>query len=795
MGQPNKIRAAFRSALFLFWTVWIPLCLQGQNPTFVFSGKVVDSESGEGLPAATLQENGKVLSVCNAKGEFSFSFNSESLTVSVRYMGYQAFETKLNASTAFHTIPLQASSTALAAVVVTGSRYGKRAAEETVSIEVIGKELIKNTAAVETAEMLNRVPGIQVSDGQANIRGGSGYAYGVGSRVSVLLDGLPILAADQMNAEWQYLPLEITDQIEVIKGASSVLYGSGSMNGIVHVLTTWPGQEPETRLAVYSEVFDQPRTPEQRWYSSGETPNAHGMFFSHTQKIGDDVDLVIGGNSHLERSFRQFNDEQRLRLNIKTRYRIPSKPGMTLGINATGMYENSNRFLLWSGSDANAYRAFAYSDDRYYFFNVDPFWTWNRSKASHQLKTRYFRKLRFGTGTDIDAIANIALADYQFQQRLWKQKLVMTVGGTGSYGWTQSNLFLPELQLDSLGNPARFFELFSAAVFGQLEGTFNRLNVLLGLRYEVNGADLLVEGSIPVLRLGANYRISEQTFARVSFGQSYRMPSLAERFLQSNVGGLNIFPNFDLLPETGINSELGIKSGFRIGKHWTGSLDAALFWMEYDRMTEYTLGFYPPAGTDTALSWLGWKSLNTGRARMAGFEWSIQGSGNFGRLKIQPMLGYTYSFGTNLDDNPDMIAPGLFLERMFSTLFQNLINQPEANWLLPMRSRHLIRMDLQADWKRWGLGINLRYQSFIERYDPNFGVISLAIPDFNDSYLANRTHRNGDCIIDLRLQYRIPKWNCRLSFLVKNIGSLEFADRPGIMNAPRSFNLRWDFSW
>lgn len=769
--------------------------LGAQAPRAVFQGKVVDAQSGDGLPGATLQKGKEVLGLCGPTGEFRFELEQAETLVLVRYVGYTPQEVLLQAGDSGREIRLKPEATSLDAMVVTGSRYGKRAAEETVSIEVVSRELIKNTSAVESAEILNRVPGVQVSDGQANIRGGSGYAYGVGSRVSVLLDGLPILAADQMNAEWQYLPLEMTDQIEIIKGASSVLYGSGSMNGIVHVLTTWPGAEPETRLGVYSDVVDQPRTPEQRWYASGETPHSQGLFFCHSERIGQNFDLVLGGNGHVERSFRQFNDEQRLRFNLKTRYRIPSKPGMVVGLNATGMYENSTRFLIWSGSDANAYRAFSFSDDRYYFFNLDPFWSWHRNKASHQLKTRFFRKFRFGTGTDIDAIANIALADYQFQQRFWDNKLVATAGMTGSYGWTQSNLFLPELQLDSLGNPARFFELFSAAAFAQVEGSFNRLNVLLGLRYEINGSDLLVEGSIPVLRLGANYRLSEQTFLRFSLGQSYRMPSLAERFLRGNVGGLNIFPNFDLLPETGINSELGIKAGFKLGKIGTGSFDASVFWMEFDRMTEYSLGFYPPAGTDTSLAWLGWKSLNTGRARIAGFECAVQGTMQYRKLRLQPMIGYTYSFGTNLEKNPEMQNVGLFLERMGGTFFQNLQDKPEAEWLLPMRSRHILRMDVQGDWKRWGFGLNVRYQSFIERYDPNFTVVSLAIPDFNDSYLLNRKHRNGDWIVDVRLQYHLPKWNCRVSFLVKNIGSLEYADRPGIMNAPRSFTLRWDFSW
>ena len=63
-------------------------------------------------------------------------------------------------------------------------------------------------------------------DGQANIRGGSGYSYGAGSRVMLLMDDLPILTGDVNEVKWNYLPVEIIGQVEVIKGASSALYGS-----------------------------------------------------------------------------------------------------------------------------------------------------------------------------------------------------------------------------------------------------------------------------------------------------------------------------------------------------------------------------------------------------------------------------------------------------------------------------------------------------------------------------------------------------------------------------------------
>jgi iron complex outermembrane receptor protein len=142
------------------WIFSLGLC--AQEPRSVFIGKVVDAQSGEGLPGATIQKGKEVLGVCGASGSFRFEWEPTEALVLVRYVGYSSMEVLLRAADSGTVIRLKPAAMALGAMVVTGSRYGKRAAEETVSIEVVSRDLIKNTSAVEAAEILNRVPGVQV---------------------------------------------------------------------------------------------------------------------------------------------------------------------------------------------------------------------------------------------------------------------------------------------------------------------------------------------------------------------------------------------------------------------------------------------------------------------------------------------------------------------------------------------------------------------------------------------------------------------------------------------------------
>ena len=51
------------------------------------------------------------------------------------------------------------------------------------------------------------------------------------------------------------IPLENVEQVEVIKGASSVLYGSSALNGIINIRTARPGLTPKTRFMAYVGVY------------------------------------------------------------------------------------------------------------------------------------------------------------------------------------------------------------------------------------------------------------------------------------------------------------------------------------------------------------------------------------------------------------------------------------------------------------------------------------------------------------------------------------------------------------
>ena len=131
-------------------------------------------------------------------------------------------------------------------------KFDKPIEEQTVTMIVLKPELIenKNTRSIETA--LDQTPGLNILDGEPQIRGGSGFTFGVGSKVAVIVDDMPMLSGDAGRPEWGFIPVENISQIEVVKGAASVLSGSSALSGSVNIRTAYPTSKPKTKINIYN---------------------------------------------------------------------------------------------------------------------------------------------------------------------------------------------------------------------------------------------------------------------------------------------------------------------------------------------------------------------------------------------------------------------------------------------------------------------------------------------------------------------------------------------------------------
>ena len=135
-------------------------------------------------------------------------------------------------------------------VVVSAGRFEQKLSDVTVSMDVVKAGDIARQAPTDISSTLRTLPGVDIVDKQPSMRGGSGWTYGVGARSQILIDGMSTLNPKTGEINWNTIPLENVEQVEVIKGASSVLYGSSALNGIINIRTCTSGTELRKHVSV-----------------------------------------------------------------------------------------------------------------------------------------------------------------------------------------------------------------------------------------------------------------------------------------------------------------------------------------------------------------------------------------------------------------------------------------------------------------------------------------------------------------------------------------------------------------
>ena len=745
------------------------------------------SNGKESLPGATVvitDENKNLVlnGVCDEAGLFYLvNLPEGKYRVEVRFIGFKTKSlslTQTQRSNDWHTlnITLEESQSILATTVVTASRTTQRIEETSVSLTVIKPNLIENKNPTDIQQTLQQVPGVNVVDGQANIRSGSGWSYGTGTRVLLLVDDLPLISPDANQILWPMVPFESLEQMEVIKGASSALYGSSALNGVINIRTR-SDFENKTWLNVFTGFHDAPARESLKWWDGLQTISGLQLSHSNKLKFKDDKQYFgyLFGVNALDDNGYQFNSpDNRARLHYKFKYHLSNR--VQIGLDGNISHRENGSGLIWLDGD----NALIPIDSNATFttgnsFYIDPWIHFNHGKKTrhiHKINGRYFAQNNVSSD-NVSVFDNSAisyLGQYQYQI-VTPRKTKYNSGFYYMASESNSELF------------QGFHQSENIAAYFQVDAVYRkRLNWTLGARYEHFTLDDRSLGR-PVFRAGANYRLAKYSFLFASIGQGFRFPSMAEAFTSTSVGSVNVFPNTNLNPEIGINYEIGIKQALAIG-NFKSHIELSAFWMDYKDMIEFTFNRWDTVGGIAALpQQLGFRSVNVGAVRITGIEATLTGELKHGKSEWTFLLGYAYS--NPRVRNPDL--PYIFNEITGQLISYNSIST-DTTGLLKYRFQHQVKADIQWRWRNFRLGGSVRYNDFLQAYDRAFYDPAL-IPD------VERIHRQfeaGDLFIDLRVGYHLNK-HVQLNFLVDNLLNREFMIRPAFLGPPRRWMMQVQF--
>jgi outer membrane cobalamin receptor len=195
-------------------------------------------------------------------------------------------------------------------------------------------------------------------------------------------------------------------------------------------------------------------------------------------------------------------------------------------------------------------------------------------------------------------------------------------------------------------------------------------------------------------------------------------------------------------------------------------------------MVEFNFGQWAPLDFTNVLKSFGFKSVNVGNTRISGVDVSLTGTGRIGAVTIKPLLGYTYT-------DPVSLTP----DKVFATdssgtnyTYRNTSSDTTGN-TLKYRYNHLAKADIELGYRKWTLGLSMRYNSYMKNTDLIFDIL---VPGVKQGRSINP---NGDYLFDTRISYQVTS-KFRINFLINNLTHHEQMTRPADMRPPRLFLLQ-----
>ena len=651
----------------------LPAALQGQATGVVY-GAVRDT-TGHGVRSASVSITGSRLRTNTGNtGAYRLeAVPAGPITLQVQALGFQP-ESVVVTITANDSTRVDFTLRAvqnLAPIVVTAGKRQQSLQDVVTSVALVTDSAIARRAVTSIDEAVDRAPGVQFLNGQVNIRGSTGYVQGLGSRVLLLVDGVPANQGDRGGINWDLLPVDAVERVEVVKGAGSALYGSAALGGVINLITRDVPDDAHARIRVIGGGFAGP--PHDVWKFRDYTGIEGGVDVIASWGRDPFRGAVAAGTRHSD-GYRQQDQRDHWQLAGKGQYRLDPVTRLDLsGAWASDQYQVPLSWCMRGRCDdrGQAYQPFLVDtgglgdhtrSDKGYLTAVvsrEPSPTVSWLARGSWLRTDFTDYQRAGNDFGIanrfgGEVRGVVHPDHG---------RVVTVGGEVAFSDVTSDIFGVHTQAEY-------------AAYGEGEHGLGAARLTTGARIDFLAVDGGGLTAVVSPRLGGVLPVGRGVW-RASLGRGFRAPSLAERFVTTFVSGIRVVPNPTLRPEEAWTAEVGHARGFANERL---RVDAALFWTEARRLIEPTF--------NTAALQIQFQNL--ARARLTGLDLSVTAPLT---PRLSTSLAYMFLYARELATDTTPARP------------------------LPFRPRHLLTLSADYALGAAALGADFRYTSRFERVE------------------------------------------------------------------------------
>ncbi|MEE1945089.1 TonB-dependent receptor [Pedobacter sp. KR3-3] len=240
----NKIFTKIIFMLFVLLATGVGAYAQ----SIVVSGTVTDKATKEPIPGVSVTIKGKTVgSSTDAKGQFAFTTTEKPpFTLVVSYIGFTSVEKEVSGNAANLTFELESGAILGQEVVISASRTPERILESPVSVERISSAALKELPAPSFYDALNNLKGVEMSTQSLTFKSVNtrGFNANGNVRFNQYIDGMDNQAPGLNFSVGNIVGLSEldVDNVELLPGAASALYGAGGTNGTLLMTSKNPYQ-------------------------------------------------------------------------------------------------------------------------------------------------------------------------------------------------------------------------------------------------------------------------------------------------------------------------------------------------------------------------------------------------------------------------------------------------------------------------------------------------------------------------------------------------------------------------
>ncbi|CAM1347499.1 TonB-dependent receptor [Tenacibaculum crassostreae] len=496
----------FKNIIFAVAFMLSAIQIQSQNS---IKFKVISDEKEPIVGASVYIKNSTIGTETNLDGVAVLNnISNGKHTFIISFIGFETVQKEISFPTSEKQIiiELHEDEETLDAVVIQSTRSKRTIAEiptriEVVAAEELGEKAIMNSANI--AMVLRESTGIQMQQTSANSANQSIRIQGLDGRFTQLLkDGFPLFGGFSSGLSIMQIPPLDLQQVEIIKGSSSTLYGGGAIAGLVNLVSKKPKEEREINImfdqtsrngstlnAFYSERFNKFGVT---LYGSANRQQATDVNDDHFTDIPKVRSFSI--NPSL---FYYPNEKEEWRLNFGTT--IENRIGGDTDVIEGNMTPDHNFF------EEN--KTERYASQLSYDNSISD------SKSFHfKNSVSYFKR-------------NLTLPNYEFDGKQWA---TFTEATYNLYSNTSDWVFGGNIITENfIENPKtttdRSYQQFTGGVFAQNNWKLaNNLTLESGLRTDYNNN----YGTFVLPRVSLFIKYNDKVSSRIGGGLGYKIPTI-----------------------------------------------------------------------------------------------------------------------------------------------------------------------------------------------------------------------------------------------------------------------------